>query len=67
MWKEISEGIVIIFATKDNKIGLAVGVTDKLTKKYDAVKRCSSQDYQCEKISIEKIGIPSMHLVFMML
>ncbi len=36
--KEISEGIVIIFATKDNKIGLAVGVTDKLTKKYDAVK-----------------------------
>ena len=36
--KEISEGIVIIFAIKDNKIGLAVGVTDKLTKKYDAVK-----------------------------
>tara|TARA_E500000331_G_scaffold162550_1_gene157664 strand:+ start:4 stop:2556 length:2553 start_codon:yes stop_codon:yes gene_type:complete len=36
--KEISEGIVIIFATMDNKIGLAVGVTDKLTKKYDAVK-----------------------------
>ena len=36
--KEIIEGIIIIFAIKDEKIGLAVGVTDKLTKKYDAVK-----------------------------
>jgi len=36
--KEIVEGIVIIFAIKDDKIGLAVGITDKLTKKYDAVK-----------------------------
>ena len=36
--KEISEGIVIIFAIKEGKIGLAVGVTDKLTNKYDAVK-----------------------------
>ncbi len=36
--KEIEEGIVIIFAINDNKIGLAVGVTDKLSKKYDAVK-----------------------------
>ena len=36
--KELSEGIVIVFASKDDKIGLAVGVTDKLTEKYDAVK-----------------------------
>ena len=36
--KEVGEGIVIIFATKDGKIGLAVGVTNKLSKKYDAVK-----------------------------
>ena len=36
--KEIGEGIVIIFATKEEKIGLAVGVTNKLTEKYDAVK-----------------------------
>ncbi len=36
--KEITEGIVMIFAIKDDKIGLAVGVTDKLIKKYDAVK-----------------------------
>ena len=26
-----------------------------LTKKYDAVKRCSSEGYSCEKISIEKL------------
>ena len=36
--KEITEGIVIIFAIKDSKIGIAVGVTDTLIKKYDAVK-----------------------------
>ena len=28
---------------------------NKLTKKYDAVKRCSSEGYKCEKIAIEKI------------
>ncbi len=36
--KEIDEGVVIIFASKDDKVGLAVGVTEKLTNKYDAVK-----------------------------
>jgi len=36
--KELGEGIIIVFAIKDEKIGLAVGVTDKLTNKYDAVK-----------------------------
>ena len=36
--KELGEGIVVVFASKDGKIGLAVGVTDKLTTKYDAVK-----------------------------
>jgi len=36
--KEIAEGIIVIFASKDEKIGLAVGVTDKLVNKYDAVK-----------------------------
>ena len=36
--KEIVEGIIIIFAIKDEKLGLAVGVTNKLTNKYDAVK-----------------------------
>ena len=35
--KEIGEGIIIIFASKDDKIGLAVGVTTSLNKKYNAV------------------------------
>ena len=29
---------MIIFASKDDKVGLAVGITDKLKSKYDAVK-----------------------------
>ncbi len=36
--KEISEGIVIVFASKDNKVGIAVGVTEKLISKFDAVE-----------------------------
>ncbi len=36
--KEIGDGLIIIFANKDGKVGLAVGVTKKLTSKYDAVK-----------------------------
>ena len=29
---------MIVFASQDEKVGVAVGVTDKLTSKYDAVK-----------------------------
>ncbi len=36
--KELKEGIVVVFANKDEKVGLAVGVTEKLINKYDAVK-----------------------------
>ncbi len=36
--KELVEGIVVVFASKDDKVGVAVGVTNKLTEKYDAVK-----------------------------
>ena len=36
--KDLSEGIVIVFASKDDKVGIAVGVTESLTRKYDAVK-----------------------------
>ncbi len=36
--KELSEGIVIVFASKDDKVGIAVGVTEKLTSKFDAVQ-----------------------------
>jgi alanyl-tRNA synthetase len=36
--KELSEGVVIVFANKDEKVGIAVGITDKLTDKFDAVQ-----------------------------
>ena len=36
--KELTDGVIVIFAIKDEKIGLAIGVTENLTKKYDAVK-----------------------------
>ena len=36
--KELGEGIAVVFASKDDKVGVAVGVTSKLTEKYDAVK-----------------------------
>ena len=36
--KELREGIVIVIAYKDEKVGIAVGVTKKLTDKFDAVQ-----------------------------
>jgi len=36
--KELNEGIIVVFASKDNKVGIAVGVTDKLTDQFDAVQ-----------------------------
>jgi alanyl-tRNA synthetase len=35
--KDLGEGIVIVFASKDDKVGIAVGVTEKLIEKYNAV------------------------------
>ena len=35
--KELNSGVVVVYAIKDNKIGLAVGVTQELSKKIDAV------------------------------
>ena len=35
--KDIKKGIVVGFSSFDGKVGVAVGVTDELTKKYDAV------------------------------
>ncbi|MBD1159048.1 alanine--tRNA ligase [Pelagibacterales bacterium SAG-MED19] len=46
--KELGEGIAVVFASKDDKVGVAVGVTSKLTTKYDAV--------EFVKISSEIIG-----------
>ena len=36
--KDIKEGIVVGFSNFEGKVGVAVGVTNKLTKKYDAVE-----------------------------
>ena len=35
--KALGQGIVVVFASKDDKVGVAVGVTNELTEKYDAV------------------------------
>ena len=35
---ELGEGIVIVFASKDEKVGIGVGVTNNLIEEYDAVK-----------------------------
>ena len=44
----LKEGIVIVCARKDDKVGLAIGVTDSLTNNYDAV--------QLVKVGSEIIG-----------
>ena len=36
--KDLGEGIIVVFASKEGKVGVAVGITDKLTNKFDAVK-----------------------------
>ena len=46
--KDLGEGIVAVFAYQGDKVGVAVGVTEKLSKKYDAV--------EFVKVSSEIIG-----------
>ena len=36
--KDLSEGIVVVYTIVDNKVGIAVGITNELIKKYDAVE-----------------------------
>jgi len=36
--KDIKEGIVVGFSSFEGKVGVAIGITNKLTKKYDAVE-----------------------------
>jgi len=36
--KELGEGVIIVISNKDDKLGLAVGVTNSLTKKYNAIE-----------------------------
>ena len=35
--KELGNGIVVVFTSKDDKVGVAVGITNKLTEKFNAV------------------------------
>ena len=46
--KILNNGVVVVYAVKDNKIGLAIGVTDELSKKINAV--------DLVKVGSEKIG-----------
>ena len=36
--KELNNGVVIVYAVKDDKIGLAIGITQELSKKINAVE-----------------------------
>jgi alanyl-tRNA synthetase len=36
--KELKEGVIVIYAVNEGKVGLAVGITKKLENKFDAVK-----------------------------
>ena len=54
--KRLSESKKFLFPKNCPSCGSKV-IKDfnKISKKYDAVKRCSSEGYKCEKIAIEKI------------
>ena len=54
--KRNNNSIKYIFPNKCPSCGSKVEKEyNNQTKKYDAVKRCSSEGYSCEKIAIEKI------------
>ena len=36
--KELGDGVVVVFASNEDKVGLAVGITENLIEKYDAIK-----------------------------
>ncbi len=36
--RDLKSGIIIVFASLDDKVGIAVGITEELSDKYDAVK-----------------------------
>ena len=36
--KDLIDGIIVVFANKDDKVGLAVGITENLISKFDAVQ-----------------------------
>ncbi len=54
--KRSSKSTIYKFPSKCPSCGsIVVKEFNNQTKKYDAVKRCSSEGYKCEKIAIEKI------------
>ena len=57
--KDLGEGVVIIFANKDSKIGLAVGVTNGLIKKYNAVNFVK----KVLRLLVEKVGVDGQILL----
>ena len=46
-----------MFASKDDKVGIAVGVTENLTEKFDAVKfvKVGSELLEVKVVVVEKI------------
>ena len=48
---------MVVFANKDDKVGLAVGVTDNLTSKFDAVQfvKVGSEIIGAKVVEEEKI------------
>ena len=44
-----------IFFLNNNTYSNKKGTFNKITKKHDAVRRCTNEGYDCEKIAIEKI------------
>ena len=54
--KRLNKSAEFIFPTKCPSCGSkTIKEFNKVTKKNDAVRRCSSEGYKCEKISIEKL------------
>ncbi len=54
--KRLKNNKIFSFPTKCPSCGSKIiREYNKLTKKFDAVKRCSSEGYKCNKITIEKI------------
>ena len=54
--KRLKKSIKFVFPIKCPSCGSkTIKEFNKITKKNDAVRRCSSEDYECDKISVEKL------------
>ena len=53
--KEIKSGIIMACCTYEGKVGVAIGVTDKLVEKFDAIKLVKEvQKFLVEKEAVEE-------------